>query len=305
MNRNDTLPRLIVHGGAWNIPVAYHQAHLNGVRRAAEAAYPLLRSGGSALDAVEIAVKVLEADPTFDAGRGAFLNEAGEIELDAIFMDGRTLDFGAVAALRNILHPVSVARQVMERTEHCLLVGEGALHFARSAGFEEEQPESLLTERELDFYRQIKADPNFRTHHPFKDRRPGDTVGAVALDRYGHLAVATSTGGTARKLRGRVGDCPVVGAGAYADDLLGGVSATGWGESILKVLLSKTVVDAFAERPAMDAARRGIEVLAGRVNGLGGVIGINRTGDYAMAFNTPYMARALVETGGAVRVWID
>ena len=303
MQKKSLIPRLIVHGGAWNIPAAYHAAHLAGVRAAVEQTYPQLLDGCSALDAVETAVKVLEADPTFDAGRGAFLNAIGEVELDAIIMDGRTLGFGAVAALQNILHPVSVARQVMEQTEHNLLVGTGALDFARRAGFTELPPEDLLTERELAFFRQVQNDPAFRTHHPFRDG-PGDTVGAVALDRDGNLAVATSTGGTARKLPGRVGDCPIVGAGAYADNERGAVSATGWGESIMKVLLSKTVCDAFAAADAMAAARQGIDTLARKVNGLGGVIGINAEGEYAWAHNTPYMAMAYAETEGAIKISI-
>lgn len=292
-------PRLIVHGGAWNIPAAYHTDHLAGVRRAVADVFPRLRAGGSALDAVEAAVRLLEADPTFDAGCGAFLNEAGEVELDAIIIDGRTLDFGAVAALSNILHPVSVARRVMDRTEHCFLVGAGALHFARRQGFEELPPEALLTARERAFYQQIRNDPDFRTHHPFEER-PGDTVGAVALDRHGHIAAATSTGGTARKLRGRVGDAPLVGAGAWADDALGGVSATGWGESIMKVLLSRRVGGAFGRLPAMAAAQQGIDYLARRVQGRGGVIGVSAAGDYAYAFNTPCMAMALADAEGTV-----
>lgn len=187
---NKTLPRLIVHGGAWNIPTPYEKAHLAGVRRAVSEVYPKLQVGLSALDAVEQAVNILEADPIFDAGRGAFLNAIGEIELDAIIMDGRRLDFGAVAALQNILNPVSVARRVMEQTEHCLLVGAGALEFARKAGFGELPPEELLPERELVFFRQIKNDPAFRTHHPFKEGS-GDTVGAGALDREGNFAFNT------------------------------------------------------------------------------------------------------------------
>ncbi len=220
--------RLILHGGAWNIPAEQVPAHLQGRQQALEKTYPQLLHGASALDAVENAVRLLELDPTFDAGRGAFLNEIGEIELDAIIMDGRQLDFGAVAALQNILHPVSVARQVMEKTEHCFLVGKGAQRFAAQCGFAEEQPESLLTERELTFFHQIQNNPDFRPHHPF-GASPSDTVGAVALDRYGNLAVATSTGGTPRKLVGRVGDSPVPGAGAYADNDLGAASTTGWG----------------------------------------------------------------------------
>ena len=296
MNRQ---PRLIVHGGAWNIPEEFVPAHLQGVYTAVEQVFPLLQSGISALDAVEAAVNILEEDPAFDAGRGAFLNELGEIELDAMIMDGRTLDLGAVAALQNILHPVSVARKVMDLTEHCMLVGAGALAFATKNGFEELPPEALLTERELEFFQKIKQDKAFRTHHPF-DFLPMDTVGAVAMDVNGNLAAATSTGGTARKLQGRVGDSPMPGAGAYADNRLGAVSATGWGESIMKVLLSKTVCDLFESQPTMEAAQTGIGILKNRVNGLGGVIGINNEGEYAFAHNTPKMAFAYFSAAGEI-----
>ena len=289
-------PKLIIHGGAWNIPDEYVEDHIRGVEKAINATYPKLEVGMSALDAVEFAVRILEEDPTYDAGRGAFLNEAGEVELDAIIMDGKTLNFGAVAALQNILHPVSVARKVMDETEHCLLVGDGALSFAKKMNFEELPPESLLTERELAFFKSIKNKETFKTHHPF-EFEPRDTVGAVAMDRDGNFAVATSTGGTARKLRGRVGDSPVVGGGAYADNEAGAVSATGWGESIMKVVLCKRVCDHFFNQSAMEAAEEGIQYLKKRVNGLGGVIGINAKGEYSFAFNTRRMARGYVQNG--------
>jgi beta-aspartyl-peptidase (threonine type) len=296
MNRT---PKLIIHGGAWSIPDEYVDAHLNGVRHALEKTYPKLLAGISALDAVEYAVRMLEEDPTYDAGRGAFLNEAGEVELDAIIMDGKNLDFGAVAAVQNLLHPVSLARMVMEKTEHCLLVGRGALSFAQRMGFKELDPTALLTARELAFYESIKNKTDYETHHPF-EFQPRDTVGAVALDQNGNLAVATSTGGTARKLRGRVGDSPIIGAGAYADNALGAVSATGWGEPIMKVVLSKRVCDAFANHHAMAAAKEGIQYLTERVQGLGGIIGINSSGEYAFAYNTPRMARGYIDGGAPV-----
>lgn len=287
--------KLIVHGGAWNIPDEHINAHLNGVEKAIAETYPKLKAGCSALDAVEAAVNILEEDPTFDSGRGAFLNERGEVELDAMIMDGRDLSLGAVAAVQNILHPISVARKVMEETEHCLLVGEGALLFAKKMGFEELPPQALLTERELEFFHQIKNDPNFETHQPFDT--PSDTVGAVALDANGNFAAATSTGGTARKLVGRVGDSPIPGAGGYADNALGAASTTGWGESIMKVLLAKTVVDAFDQMDGMKAAKHGISILQNKVGGLGGVIGIDKKGNYAFHHNTPKMAFAYWENG--------
>lgn len=293
-------PKLIIHGGAWNIPAEYWTAHLQGVEKSVSEIYPKLLKGMSALDAVELAVNILEEDPTFDAGRGAFLNEVGEVELDAIIMDGQTLDFGAVGALQNILNPVSVARQVMEKTEHAILVGNGALDFAKKMGFHELPPEELLTERELVFFKKIKDDKHFLTHHPFSNDLPSDTVGAVAMDENGNLAVATSTGGTARKLRGRVGDSPIIGSGAYADNLTGAASTTGWGESIMKVILSKTVCDLFTSKNAMAAAKEGINILQNRVNGLGGVIGINPNGEYAFAYNTPRMAMAYANEKGEI-----
>lgn len=299
-------PRLIIHGGAWNIPEDQLAAHRSGITHCLEAVYPQLQEGLSALDAVEEAVKLLELDPTYDAGRGAFLNEAGEIELDAIIMDGRQLDFGAVAALQNILHPVSVARKVMEATEHTFLVGAGAQHFARRMNFPEEDPKSLLTQRELAFFESIRQDPDFRPHHPFQ-ALPSDTVGAVALDRQGNLAVATSTGGTPRKMRGRVGDSPIAGAGAYADNSLGAVSATGWGESIMKVLLSKSVCDLLGMFSPGEAAQRGIQMMQEKVGGLGGVIGISAEGSYLFAHNTPKMAFGYVAEEGelVVKVKVD
>jgi beta-aspartyl-peptidase (threonine type) len=298
-------PRLIVHGGAWNIPDAYDDAHLAGVTAAAEAGYQLLREGGAALDSVELAVRTMEADPTFDAGYGAFLNIAGEVELDAMIMDGRTLDVGAVAAVQNLLHPVQLARAVMEQTEHAFLVGKGALQFAKQIGMEELDPKALLTKRELQFYEAIKKDPTFYTKRPFELDGPSDTVGAVALDQQGNIAAATSTGGTARKMVGRVGDSPIPGAGGYADNMLGGVSATGWGEAIFKVLLSKRVCDAFADREAMAAARDGVRYLAERVQGLGGVVGIRNDGRYAFAHNTPKMAFAYIGKDGLPHAFLS
>jgi len=291
------LPKLIVHGGAWNIPEEFILAHLKGVQKAIEQVYPLLTEGLSALDAVEKAVNILEADPTFDSGRGAFLNEIGEIELDALIMDGRNLNIGSVAAVQNLLHPVSLARKVMEKTEHCLLVGNGAMKFAKKMNFQFLSPEELLTERELEFFKKIQSDSNFRTKMPFESS-PMDTVGAVAMDKDGNFAAATSTGGTARKMVGRVGDSPIAGAGGYADNELGAVSTTGWGESIMKVLLAKTVCDAFETKTEMEAAQYGIQKLKNKVNGLGGVIGIKNNGKYAFAHNTPKMAFAYADESG-------
>lgn len=292
-------PRLIVHGGAWNIPDELESDHIKGVQRAVAEVYPKLQNGISALDAVEEAVKILEQDASFDAGRGAFLNAKGEIELDAMIMDGATLNFGAVAAIRNILHPITVARIVMENSEHCLLVGSGAQDFSQQMGISQLNPTELLTSRELSFYEEIKNDPDFTTKKPFEISKKG-TVGAVALDRKGNLVAGTSTGGTPRKLPGRVGDTPIIGAGTYADNQCGAASATGWGESIMKVLLSKTACDYLKVRNAEDSAKLAIQVLKQRVKGLGGIILIDKNGNYGFAHNTSKMAFAYAQSGGKI-----
>ncbi len=290
---------LIVHGGAWNIPEELEADHIEGVRQAVAEVFPRLSDGLPALDAVEAAVRVLEEDPTFDAGRGSCLNALGEIEMDAIIMDGSSLNLGAVAAIQNVLHPVTVARLVMERSEHCLLVGAGAQSFARKMGVRQLSARELLTPRELAFHAEIMSDPSFTTRKPFEPS-PMGTVGAVAMDRWGNLAAATSTGGTARKLPGRVGDSPLVGAGAYADNLCGASSATGWGEAIMKVLLSKSACDLLRDHSAEEAAQMAVDLLQQRVQGLGGIILVDRLGNYGFAHNTDKMAFAYAHPSGKV-----
>ena len=289
---------IIVHGGAWDIPEEAHEAHLRGVAYAAEAGHDLLRTGASAVEAVEEAVRHLEEDPTFDAGRGSFLNSDAEVEMDAMIIDGRRIDMGAVAAVQGVLHPVSLARAVMERTEHTMLVGEGAMAFAREIGVETLDVRELITERERRRLEEILSDPDFRTRRVFEG--PADTVGAVAVDAEGHVAAATSTGGTPNKRAGRVGDSPLVGSGAYADDQLGGASTTGWGESIMKVVLAKYVCDAIPHLGPEGAAIEGIGHLSRRVDGVGGVIALSPDGEPGFFQNTPRMAVSLITPGRKV-----
>jgi L-asparaginase / beta-aspartyl-peptidase len=286
---------LIVHGGAWDIPDEEVPGHLNGCRAAAQVGWLILQNGGSALDAVEAAIRSLEDDPSFDAGKGAWLNSAGEVELDAIIMDGASLGNGAVAAVQHVRNPITVARMVMERTSHSLLTGLGAELFAQAQGIELCDEAELLTGHELERWRSIKAQKDFSVVKAFGGT-PHGTVGAVARDRAGHIAAGTSTGGTPNKLQGRVGDSPLIGCGCYADDVAAGASATGWGESIMKVVLSKAVCDYIAlGRDAQSAAEKAIGVLADRAQGLGGLIVIDRSGQIGVSFNTPRMARAWVE----------
>ena len=301
---SDKRPALIVHGGAWDIPDDQVGAHLNGCRRAAEIGWGLLREGASAIVAVEAAARVLEDDPTFDAGYGACLNAAGEVELDALIMDGATLNAGSVAAVQRVRNPISLARLVMEKSEHVLLVAKGAERFGRDHGIPMCKPEELLTGRELERWRLLRGMNDWRTSRAYGDVYTG-TVGAVARDERGNIAAATSTGGTPNKLPGRVGDSPLIGCGAYADNQTGGVSATGWGESLMKVVISKTTCDLIARGlDAQRAAEAAIQVLDERVKGLGGVIVVDALGRIGAAHNTPRMAHAYVTPEGDIVVRI-
>lgn len=280
---------MIVHGGAWAIPDDEVEAHLSGVRAALDAGWQILASGGSALDACEAAVRIMEDDPTFDAGVGSHLTTAGQVELDAAIMDGRTLDAGAVAAVATIRNPVSLARYVMT-TEHVLLVGAGAEQIAVRAGVERCDPDDLVIERERERWRQAQADPAFAIENAF---RAHDTVGALALDSDGNLAAAISTGGTPNKRPGRVGDTPLVGCGFYADNEAGACCSTGWGEAIMRVVLAKSVVDRMAAgADAEAAAQAGIGELARRTGGAAGCIALGPDGAIGLFHNTPRMAYA-------------
>ncbi len=279
---------LIVHGGAWAIPDEAVDDHLVGMNRAIDVGFSMLEKGGfTALDVVEAVVAYLEDDPTFDAGRGSFLNSIGEVEMDAIIVsDGNRL--GAVAAIQNVKNPVKVARQVLENNGPVLLVGKGANLFATHIGLEACPPEELLVGRELERYLKLKKNKIFVPKDAFRHPSRG-TVGAVALDRQGQLAVAVSTGGTPKKLPGRVGDTPLFGAGAYVEENAIGVAATGYGEDLIKTLISKTTVEIFK---AGYSPQRAVELAVDRlkiINGLGGVIALGKSG-IGLAWNTPRMA---------------
>lgn len=294
---------LIVHGGAWAIPDDEVAAHKAGCAAALEAGWRVLVAGGSALDATEAAVRVLEDAPIFDAGTGSVLNRDGIVEMDAAIMDGNTLRSGAIAAIQRIKNPITLARRVLE-SDVVLLVGPGAERFAESVGLPFCDPTSLIVEREQLRFFELRDKAAFRTQDAFM-QHPNDTVGAVALDEQGNIAAATSTGGTAYKLPGRVGDSPLIGAGLYADNQTGGCSSTGWGESIIKVLLAKTATDAIPQTGnAMAAAQQAIDTLARRVGGYGGVVMLDSEGRPGFAFNTPRMAYGY-RTGGETVIGIE
>lgn len=289
-------PILVVHGGAWKIPDDEVKNHLTGIKRALETGWGILHRGGSALDAVEETVAGMEDDPTFDAGKGSVLNTDGSVEMDASIMDGKTFDAGGVAALRNFPNPIRIARKVMEKTEHILLAGPGCEAFAREQGFHQVPIEELLTTRELKRLERLIRDRKFRTPHAFGRKR--GTVGAAAMDIDGNLAAATSTGGTPKKIPGRVGDTPLIGCGTYAENGVGAVSCTGWGESIMKVMLAREVIENIRSGcDAQAASIKSIETLHTRTSGLGGVICVDGRGRIGMMFNTPRMARGYFRAG--------
>jgi beta-aspartyl-peptidase (threonine type) len=284
---------IVVHGGAWKIPREIEEFCLKGVEKAARRGFHCLASGGSALDAVETAIKDLEDNSIFDAGIGSVLNAEGNIELDAAIMDGRLLNAGAVAAVREIRHPISLARKVMENSNHVLLVGEGAIKFAKLQNFR--RFHGLAVKRELDRWKQLRS--KYVRTMEFSERG-ADTVGAVAMDIDGNIAAGTSTGGIPFKLPGRVGDSSLIGCGLYADNSVGGVSATGHGEAIMRMTLSRVVCQ-YLEKGlnAQKSAERSIELLKRKINGRAGVIVLDKNGEIGVSYSTPKMARAFLVEG--------
>ncbi len=288
-----SLKAMLVHGGAWATPGGEIESHREGVDRAVRTGFDVLHGRGSAVDAVVAAVRLMEDDPTFNAGLGAVLNQSGEVELDAAIMDGTTLSAGAVAVVKGIANPVDLARRVMERSPHVLLAGEGAVAFAREHGMATCSSESLIVERERRRWQNAKRSKKQAIHESSLSFGPSDTVGAVARDEHGHLAAAASTGGTFGKLPGRVGDSPLIGCGLYADDRLGAAASTGWGEEIIRVVMAQRALDILGSgSPAREAARRTIALLEERTGGRGGIILIAPDGTFGFAFNTRHMAHA-------------
>jgi beta-aspartyl-peptidase (threonine type) len=295
-------PAIVVHGGAWRIDPLEHADHLQGVEAAVKIGWAVLEQFGMALDAVEQAVMSLEDDPTFDAGTGSVLTADGDIELDAMLMDGRDLRLGAVGAVQHLKNPIQLARLLLNYEEHNMLVGPGAVDFAQKNGL----PFADLTvPRELERFRRFQENPPPSSAEAF-NLDSGGTVGAVAIDQDGNIAAATSTGGTAFRMAGRVGDSPLVGSGAYADNETGGASATGHGERIMEVVLAKHATDLLRMGiMAQQAAEQAIAHLDRRVNGRGGIIMIDHAGTIGFAHNTPHMAVAWYDSQGNLHSYIE
>jgi len=316
-----------IHGGAGviersSLSPAQDAAYRAALTRALEAGASVLRDGGAALDAVEAAIRIMEDDPLFNAGRGAVFTAEGRNELDAAVMDGATLNAGAVAGLTTTRHPIAVARAVMEQSPHVMLIGPGADSFAASVGLEQVDPSFFFTERRWQGLETalralnlpIPARPagapgaqaaiDETQASPLNERKFG-TVGAVALDSQGRLAAGTSTGGMTAKRWGRVGDVPVIGAGTYASNADGcAVSATGSGEYFIRATVARDICHRTAEGMAVQPAADAEIAEVGAIGGDGGVIVMGKDGAVAFAMNTSGMYRGEAGSGRASRVAI-
>jgi beta-aspartyl-peptidase (threonine type) len=308
--RGKNEPKLLIHGGAWAMPDEAVEAHERGIAVALDAGYAVLESGGTAVEAVEAAVVVMEDDEIFDAGRGSFLTNDGRVQLDALLMNGENLRTGGVACVEHLRNPIKAARLVLDKSPHVYFVGVGAERFATQHGMRLCDNMELVIPREQErLYAAQAADLAGLKDTTFSGEMPleflpdpmlsHDTVGAVALDAHGNLAAGTSTGGTLNKAPGRVGDSSLIGCGCYADNLSAAVSLTGWGEPIMKLVLGKWAVDRVAAGATpQEAASAAIAYLYDRLGGHGGVILLGPDGQIGLAHNTPRMAWGLATKDG-------
>jgi beta-aspartyl-peptidase (threonine type) len=314
-------PILLIHGGAWAMPDDAIAAHERGIAAALEAGWKQLERSGTAVDAVEAAVTIMEDDDTFDAGRGSFLTRDGRVQLDALLMNGADLKTGGVACVERLRNPIQAARLVLEKSPHVYFVGSGAERFATQHGMrlvdntelivprERErlmafqrneaagQPDTTFSGADATAVAQSTLPEEFRIDDPTLHSH--DTVGAVAIDQFGNLAAGTSTGGTLSKAPGRVGDSSLIGCGCYADNLSAAVSLTGWGEPIMKLVLGKWAVDRVAAGATpQEAATDAIAYLFDRLGGHGGMILMGPDGSLGIAHNTPRMAWGIATAEG-------
>ena len=268
------VPALLIHGGAGADPAFEREELRQGIRDAVAAGWARLRDGGSAVDAVEAAVVAMEDNPRFNAGRGSVLTTDGTVEMDASIMEGDTLRNGAVACVTNMRHPITLARRILDTDRYSLFVGEGAMVRARALGIPFCDAEELITDVQR---RRLES-------------VIGGTVGAVALDRRGLIAAATSTGGMTGKPPGRVGDSPLIGCGTYAESTSGGVSCTGDGEAIIRVVLARRTLDILkVAGDPMHACQIAMDILVEEGRGDGGLICIDWKGRLGWAHSTPLM----------------
>ncbi|MBK8953487.1 MAG: isoaspartyl peptidase/L-asparaginase [Chitinophagaceae bacterium] len=319
---------LVVHGGAGTILKSQmtpekEKAYISGLENALQIGNEILKNGGSAIDAVEAAVIVLENDSLFNAGKGAVFTNEGKNELDAAIMDGKTLSAGSVAGITTVKNPIKAARAVMEKSPHVMMTGLGAEQFAKQQGLEIVAPSYFFTEnrwqglqkakenekekQETDSVTQIKRREIAFSELFFSLSENGKivggkygTVGAVALDRYGNLAAATSTGGMTNKRYGRVGDAPLIGAGTYANNSTVAISCTGWGEYFIRLVMAKSISDMieFGKMKLEVAATEMVMKRLPAIGGDGGLIAVDKLGNISMPFCTPGMYRAYIKNDG-------
>lgn len=314
---------LVIHGGAGTILKSHmtpekEKAYIDALNEALEKGSAILSKGGSALDAVEASVRIMEDNPLFNAGKGAVFTNEGKNELDASIMDGKTLAAGAIAGVTTIKNPISTARAVMEKSPHVMMAGRGAEQFAKEQGLEivdpsyfhiEDRWRGLQRAKAEDSLSQIQKD-TIKNNHAFSELFYSPpvgglvgkygTVGAVALDQYGNLAAATSTGGMTNKKFGRIGDSPIIGAGTYANNKTAAISGTGWGEYFIRLVMAKTISDMmeFGKMKLKQAADEMIMKRLPTLGGDGGLIAVDKDGNIAMPFCTEGMYRGYVKEGG-------
>ncbi len=318
---------LVIHGGAGtilkkNMTPEKEKAYQEVLNQALQTGYKILQNGGTSLDAVEATIRVMEDSPLFNAGKGAVFTNEGKNEMDAAIMDGNTLKAGAIAGVNVIKNPISTARKVMENSPHVMLIGRGAEQFAKEQGMEVVDPAYFYTENRYQQLQKAKEQEEIKLDHsapapkgdayllPTMDElekaKKFGTVGAVALDQYGNLAAATSTGGMTNKRWNRVGDAPIIGAGTYANNQTCAVSATGHGEYFIRSVVGYDI-SALMEYKKFSVKQAADEVVMKKLverGGEGGVIALDRNGNFAMPFNSEGMYRGYIKADGKSEVLI-
>ena len=299
---------IVLHGGALDDPqemsAELRAGYEAGLKKALETGKAILERGGTGLDAVEQVIRILEDDPHFNAGRGAVYNSEGGHELDASIMDGKTRDCGAIAGVKTVKNPISLARLVMTRTRHVLLVSDGAERFATEMEVERVENRYFDTDRQFENWQKVRkqqASQQKQNEAPPKEGKKG-TVGCVALDKHGNIVAGTSTGGLTNKKYGRVGDSPIVGAGTYADNATCGVSCTGTGEEFIRNAVAHDVSARmrFLKIPVTEAARQVVHEVLKPDDGA--LIAVGRDGTITAQFNTGGLARAAADSRGLFEV---
>lgn len=296
---------IAIHGGAGTLvkglmTPALEMEYKNALKQALNEGYSVLENGATAIDAVETAVKALENTPLFNAGKGAVFTAEGTHEMDAAIMDGATLNAGAVSLVTGIKNPISLARDVMDNSYHVFLAGEGAMRFAAEQGYTLESEEYFYDEVRYQQWQGIKDSDSFQLDHSVKKDGKFGTVGAVACDKDGNIAAATSTGGMTNKKWGRVGDSPMIGAGNYANNKTCAVSCTGSGEFFIRGVVAYDVscLMEYKNMSLHDAAKEVIQNRILEIGGDGGLIAVDKEGNITMPFNTEGMYRAFRTSDG-------